>query len=289
MLGPGTTAGKIDDYETRFTMVNGAHFLIAGTGDEAWPISAAEAEEYKAHYRRQMVRARWLRRGLILTPILIIVLNAFFPLPRTAFVRSTVGVGTALLLVFGIPLGFLLHNIVSDLARTGIERRLKHRITTRLPEAVTPKLTAAGRAGRRLLFACLALEIGMAALHLILGRDAFAQHMRIMYRMGNGQEEALARLTGNLAWVLLFAMMLAILLMIVDRRGRRRMAAAEKAAKAATARDDAREQLLRQLADERRAAPADRLGAALPPAPRVAAGLARRVKWRFPGTIRRGC
>jgi hypothetical protein len=254
MFGPTTTSGKIDEYETRFTIVNGAHFLISGKGSEAWPISAAEVADFQAHYRRQMVRARWLRRGLILSPILIILLNAFFPLPRTEFVRSTVGVGTALLLVFGIPLSFLLHNIISDVTRIGIERRLQHRITSRLPEAITPKLTPAGRFGRRLLFACVALEIGMAVLHALLGRDALAQHMRILYRMGNGQEEMLARLTGNLAWVLQFAMMLAILLLIVDRRGRRKAGELARAAEAVVARDAAREQLLRQLADEHRAA-----------------------------------
>ena len=110
---------------------------------------------------------------------------------------------------------------------------------------------------RRLLFACVALEIGMMVLHALLGRDALAQHMRILYRMGNGQEEMLARLTGNLAWVLQFAMLLAILLLIVDRRGRRQMAEAAKAGEAQASRDNAREQLLRQLADEHRAAAPD--------------------------------
>ena len=254
MFGPTTTAGKIDDYETRFTIVNGAHYLIAGRGKEAWPIGAAEAEGYKAHYRRRMIQARWLRRGLILTPILIILFNAFFPLPKTEFVRSTVGTVTALLLVFGIPLSFLLHHIISDLTRTGIERRLRDRITTRMIEAVTPQLTRFGRLGRKLLFACVALEIGMAVLHILLGRDALAQHLRIMTRLGNGQEEMLARVTGNLAWVLQFAMMLAILLLLVDRRGRRRAAELAKQAEAAAAKDAVREQVLRQLADDRRAA-----------------------------------
>ena len=261
MFGPTTTAGKIDDYGTRFTVVNGAHFLIAGKGNEAWPISAAEADAFKAHYRRRMLFARWLRRGMILTPILILVLNAFFPLPKTEFVRSTLGTVTALLLVFGIPLSFLLHHVISDLARAGIERGLAQRITTRQPEAVTPQLTAVGRFGRWLLFACVALEIGMAVLHALIGRDALAQHMRIMYRLGNGQEDMLARLTGNLAWVLQFAMMLAILLLIVDRRGRRRAGELSKEAEAVTARDKAREQLLRQLADEQRAAAVQPRGA----------------------------
>ena len=98
---------------------------------------------------------------------------------------------------------------------------LKHRITTREPEAITPKLTWAGRVGRRLLFAFVALEVGMAGLHLILGRDALAQHMRIMTRLGDGNEDWLARLTGNLAWVLHFAALLGIVLLIVDRRSRR--------------------------------------------------------------------
>jgi hypothetical protein len=54
MHGPITTAGKIDAFEARFTIVGGAHFLIAPNGKEAWPISAAEADAFKALYRRRM-------------------------------------------------------------------------------------------------------------------------------------------------------------------------------------------------------------------------------------------
>ena len=57
MFGPATTSGKIDEYGTRFTIVNGAHFLISGKDSEAWPISAAEVADFQAHYRRQMVRS----------------------------------------------------------------------------------------------------------------------------------------------------------------------------------------------------------------------------------------
>jgi hypothetical protein len=143
MLLPGTTAGKIDEFGTRFTIVKGAHFLIAGNGKEAWPISAAEAEEFKALHRRRMIVARWIRRLAILTPILMLILGWNF-LPKAAWVREAFGTATALLLVFGIPLGFLQHNLTSDLTGFGIERRLKGRITTGLREAITPQLTTAG-------------------------------------------------------------------------------------------------------------------------------------------------
>ena len=252
MLLPGTTAGKIDEFGTRFTIVNGAHFLIAGNGKEAWPISAAEAEAFKALHRRRMIIARWIRRLVILTPILILFLGPLLDLPRNEFVKG-IGTATAVLLVIGIPLGILQHTVTSDVTAFGIEHRLKGRLTTRLREAITPQLTAAGWWGRRLIFAFVSLELGMMALHVIFGRDALAQHMRIMYRLGDGNEDWLARLTGNLAWVLQFALILGIVLVMVDRRIRR---TAGEQAKRTGAKEAAREQLLRQLADEHRAAAA---------------------------------
>jgi hypothetical protein len=274
MLLPGTTAGKIDEFGTRFTIVNGAHFLIAGNGKEAWPISAAEAEEYKALHRRRMIIARWIRRVAILTPILMIIFGGAF-LPKAQWVRETYGTVAAVLLVIGIPLSILQHTVTSDVTAFGIERRLKGRLTTGLREAITPQLTAAGWWGRRLIFAFVSLELGMMALHLILGRDALAQHMRIMYRMGDGNEDWLARLTGNLAWVLQFALILGIVLVMVDRRIRR---TAGEQAKRTEAKESAREQLLRQLADEHRAA----TGQVAVSAPRTAV-FGRNVRGSLPG------
>jgi hypothetical protein len=228
MFGPGTTAGKIDEFETRFTVVNGAQFMIAANGKEAWPISAAEAEEFKSLYRRRMERARWLRRGLLIGPALLIVcamLSVALPDSLAAILLP--------LYILAIPIALAQHPITSDLTRWGIERRLKQRITTRLPAAITPPLTPIGHFGRRLLFACVALEIGMIVLHLLLGEHALAEHMRVLYGQMNGREGMLARVTGNLAWTVQFAAMLAILLLIVDRRARRRAAARAKQAAAA--------------------------------------------------------
>lgn len=225
MFGPRSTAGKIDEYESRFTIVNGAHFLIAGNGREAWPISAAEAAEFKALYRRRMERARWIRRSVFLVPLLFILLDILSLPPPDALAIVLLP-----LYLIAVPVSLAQHPITSDLTRAGIERRLKRRITTRLPAAITPPLTPLGRFGKRLLIACVAIELGTIALHLALGRDAYAQHMRILYRVGNGQEGLLAQITGNLAWGAQFAAMLAILLLIVDRRSRR--LAAERAKQA---------------------------------------------------------
>lgn len=255
MFGPTTTAGKIDNFESRFTVVNGAHFLIAPNGKEAWPISAVEAGEYKALYRRRMEWARWLRRGLILSPILILVFNACVPFPRTEFVRATVGTGTALLLVFGIPLSFLLHTIISDLARVGIERRLKRRMTTRMPEAIRPALTPLGRFGRRLLFTCIALELGMAVLHRVLGMDSLAAHMRVMTGLTDGREGLLAQVTGNLTWGVHFGMILAFLLLVIDRRAKRLAAERAKEEEAVAAKDSVREKMLQLAVEAARPAP----------------------------------
>lgn len=232
MHGPTSTAGKIDQFETRFTMVGGAHFMIAGNGKEAWPVSAAEAEAFKSLYRRRMIRARWIRRGVILTPLLFIWLNILLS-DQPESVRALLGVAAATLFVIGIPLAFLQHALTGDLTRWGIERQLSRRITTRLPEAITPPLTPVGHFGRRLLFACIALELGMIVLHLAMGEGALAEHMRVLYGQTSGNEGPLARFTGNLAWVTQLALMLAIVLMIVDRRIRRRRAEEAKAAEKA--------------------------------------------------------
>jgi hypothetical protein len=243
MHGPITTAGKIDAFETRFTIVNGAHFLIAPNGKEAWPISAAEADAFKALYRRRLVRARWIRRGLLFGPALLMVLAMM-----SAAIPDGLGIILLPLYLLAIPLAFLQHALTADLTRWWIERQLQRRITTRLPEATTPPLTPIGRLGKRLLIGCIALEIGMVVLHLLLGMDALAEHMRVLYGQTNGDEGMLAQFTGNLAWFTQFALMLAILLMIVDRRIRRGREAAAKLADARAAAAKARERVLQRLA-----------------------------------------
>lgn len=243
MYGPSTTAGKIDAFETRFTRVNGGHFLIAPDGKEAWPISAAEDAEFKALYRRRMERARWFRRGLLLGPLLLIVLTMIsFPVPDSL---------AAILLplyLLAIPIGLIQHPVTSDFTIRRIERGLKHRITTRFPAAITPPLTPLGHFGRRLLFACVALEIGMIGFRLLLNREALAEHMRVMYRHTNGHEGVLAQVTGNLAWGLQYAALLAIVLLFIDRRSRRLAAERAKVEAAAAASDAKREGNLRRPA-----------------------------------------
>jgi hypothetical protein len=228
MFGPTTTAGKIDAFETRFTRVHGGHFLIAPDGREAWPVSAAEAGEYKALYRRRMLWARWLRRGLLLGPLLLILLTMIsFPVPDSL---------AAILLplyLLALPIGLILHPVISDLTRRRIERGLEHRITTRLPAAITPALTPLGRFGKQLLLGCVALEIGIIGFRLLLSREGLAEHLRVMYGHPNGHEGVLAQVTGNLAWGLQYAALLAIVLLFVDRRARRRAAARAEAAEAA--------------------------------------------------------
>ena len=249
MFGPTTTAGKIDEFETRFTRVNGADFFITANGKEAWPVSAAEAEDFKALYRRRMARAKWIRRALLIGPILLILLSmlsAALPDGLAAIVFP--------IYFLSIPTALAQHPITSDLTRVGIERRLKHRITTRLPAAITPALTPVGRFGRQLLFACVAIEIGMIAMRFCLPRPLLAEHMRILYRMGNGQEGPFALVTGNLAWASHYALFLAIMLLLIDRRSRRKAAEQAKAVEAAAASREARDAAPRPLAGHPRGA-----------------------------------
>jgi hypothetical protein len=240
MLDPTSTARKIDEFESRFTTVNAAHFLIAANGKEAYPISAAEASEFKALYRRRMMWARWLRRIVVIGPFALLFLTP------SALGPYLFAWGVAPYLLF-LPLGLIQHPIVSDLTKVSIERRLKRRITTRLPAAVTPARTPLGRFARRLLLTCIALEIGMVALHAMMGMDALAEHMRIMYRQGNGHEGLLAQVTGNLVWGVLLAAMFSMALMMVDRWSRRLAAVRAEKAEAAKAADAARDDRLRTL------------------------------------------
>jgi hypothetical protein len=248
MPGPITTAGKIDAFEARFTIVGGAHFLIAPNGREAWPISAAEADAFKALYRRRMQGARWRRRLVFVVPFGLLFLSmAGLPVTDTL-------VGTVLFLyLIGIPIAFAQHEITSDLTKREIARRLTQRMTTRLPAAITPALTPLGRFGRRLLLTGAALEIGLPALHLCFGRDSLAAHMRVMHGMTNGREGLLAEITGALAWVGELALVLAIALIMIDRTARRRAARARPAP--APPSEAARARLLHRLAAQQDGTP----------------------------------
>jgi hypothetical protein len=55
MFGPSSTAARIDAFESRFAMANGAHFPIAANGKEARPISEAEWIAFRELYRGRIV------------------------------------------------------------------------------------------------------------------------------------------------------------------------------------------------------------------------------------------
>ena len=231
MFGPRTTAAAIAAFEGRFTEVSGAHFLVARDGAEAWPVAAVEAEAFRTLYRQRMMRAKLVRRLAVLWPfVTILFMMATSSLPRE--VQGPLQQAAGLFAAFGLPLGLVQHRIVSELSLRGIEGPLRRRLATRLPAALTPPPTPLGGFAKRLLFTCVALEIGILALHLAMGPGALAAHIRIFYRQGNGGESLLAQVTGNLAWGVQFAALLAILLMLIDRRARRLAAAREKTEKA---------------------------------------------------------
>lgn len=228
MFGPGTTGAAIDAFESRFTSAAGAHFMIAANGKEAYPIGEAESLAFRALYRRRMRRARWIRRGsfLAVIPLLMLLSAVSDDVPSWALpaLRSA-----SALIFLGLPLlGLIQHPIVSDLTKTAIERRLKHRITTRHPPAVTPVATPLGRFAKRLLIAAFAIEAAILLFHAIGGRDELAAHMRVLYGLTSGNEGLAARLTGNLSWVVQFALLTGFLLLMLDRR-RKRAAARAKA------------------------------------------------------------
>jgi hypothetical protein len=223
MLGFGTTAGKIDDFETRFTVVNGAHFLIAGNGAEAWPISAAEATEFKALYRGRMIRARWLRRLTVLGPILLILLgNMSWGWPKP--VLAAMGTAAALLILAALTFGIQYHPLISYVTKVEIERRLKRRIATNMPAALTPSMTPLGRFARRLLFVCVALEIGLGLLHLLVGPTIFAEFLSLNDGSGYAHLAWLIWLTPGLSSLIHAGLLVAILLLVLDRWSRRQAA-----------------------------------------------------------------
>lgn len=219
MLGHGTTAGKIDDFETRFTVVNGAHFLIAGNGREAWPITAAEAREFRALYRRRMIWARWLRRITVGGPILLILLANLFPWPKPLL--AAMGFVATILILAALAFAIQLHPLASYLTKLEIERGLKRRIATSMPAAIRPAMTPLGRVARRLLFLFVALEIGLGLLHLLLGPTIFAEFLGLN---DGGDQRHLAwliRVTPGLSSLIHAGLLIAILLLALDRRSRR--------------------------------------------------------------------
>ena len=224
MFGPATTAGLIDEYESRFTIANGARFLIARSGDEAWPISEQESTEFRGRYRRRMMRARLIRRfSLVVFPILL-VLGWQLPREPRWFIEAYQLV-TALALFAAPLLGFLQHKLTSDITKAGIERLLERRITTRHDPAITPAATPLARVVRKALILAgailLAIEIG----HMIGPREELAAHIRVLTGLTAGNESPLARLTGTLAYVLYWTTVIGAVLLWFDRRKRRRAAA----------------------------------------------------------------
>lgn len=231
MFGPGTTAAAIDAFERRFTHAAGAHFMIAANGKEAYPISEAESLSFRAIYRRRMERARRLRRGALLAvvPLLWLLAQLAHDPPGR---MGPAWQAAYLLVMMGLPLfGLIQHPITSDLTKTGIERRLKRRITTRHPPAVTPPATPLGRFAKRLLIAALAIEVAIQLFHAFAGRDELAAHMRVLYGLQSGDESWTARLTGHLSSAILLCVVAGAALLAIDRRNRR-AADAAKAAKA---------------------------------------------------------
>jgi hypothetical protein len=227
MFGPATTAGLIDEYESRFTTANGARFLIARAGDEAWPISEQESIAFRDRYRRRMMRARLIRRfSLIVFPVLL-VLGWLLPREPHWFIKAYQGL-TALALFAAPLLGLLQHRLTSDITRTGIERALERRITTRHDPAITPSATPLARVVRNTLILAgailLAIEIG----HMIGPREELAAHIRVLTGLTAGNESPLARFTGTLAYMLYWTTVTGAVLLWFDRRKRRRAAAGSR-------------------------------------------------------------
>jgi hypothetical protein len=221
MLGPATTAGLIDEYESRFTTAYGAHFLIGTGGDESWPISEQESTAFRDRYRRRMLRARLIRRGsLILFPVMLVF---GWQLPREPRWFSDAFATLTAITLFAAPfLGFIQHKLTSDLTQEGIERQLERRIAIRDDPAITPSATRLARVVRQMLILVgailLAIEIG----HFIGPRDEFAGHLRVLTGLTVGNESLLARFTGTLSRILYVASLFGAVLLWLDRDKRQR-------------------------------------------------------------------
>lgn len=224
MFGPATTAGLIDEYESRFTTANGARFLIARAGDNAWPISEQESAEFRDRYRRRMMRARLIRRFSLIVFPLLLVLGWQLPREPRWFIEAYQGL-TALALFAAPLLGFLQHKLTSDITKAGIERPLERRITTRHDPAITPAATPLARVVRNTLILAGAILVAIEIGHMIGPREELAAHMRVLTGLTAGNESLLARFTGTLAYMLYWTMLVGAGLLWFDRRKRRRAAA----------------------------------------------------------------
>jgi hypothetical protein len=219
MLRSGTTAAAIDAFESRLTITNGGHFLVAEKGGQAWPISADESDEFRALYRRRMVRARWIRRLAIFGFIPLLYFGSWIAgLAPDSWQPAFRNIGPFILLV---PFaGLIQHMATSDLTNRSIERRMKRRMTLD-PASVTPAPTPLGRLANRLFSFVMLGEIAMIALHFFLDRGELAQHMRVLMAQTAGNESHLAWATGTIGRILPVAGLAAIVVAMIDR-GRKR-------------------------------------------------------------------
>jgi hypothetical protein len=236
MFGPGLTGAAIDAFESRFTTANGAHFMIAANGDEAYPIGEAESLAFRALYRRRMGRARWTRRAALLGFIPLTVAIATFTPEGPRWLKEAFQTAE-LLALFGLPfLGLIQHPITSELTKRAIERPLTRRITTRFAPVVKPVATRLGAFARKLLITAFAIEVTIMIYHSIGPREELAAYMRVLYGLQSGNEGWAARFTGSLSRVVQLCLVAGGVLLMLDRRNKR---AAERA-KAEAARDQAR-------------------------------------------------
>ncbi len=223
MFEPTTTAGLIDEFESRFTAANGARFLIARAGDEAWPISEQESLEFRVLYRQRMLRARFIRRAsLMLFPALLVL---GWQLPREPrWLIEPFEALTGLALFIGPIFGFSQHTITSDVTKASIERQLQRRITTRHEPAITPVATPLARMVRKVLILAGAVLLPIEIGHLIGPREELAGHLRVLTGLTAGNESQLARFTGTLAYLLYWTFLIGAALLWVDRHKRQRAA-----------------------------------------------------------------
>lgn len=224
MFGPTTTAGLIDEYESRFTTDGGARFLIAREGDEAWPISERESTEFRERYRRRMMRARLIRRvALLLFPALLIL---GWQLPREPrWLTEAFEILIVLALFTGPFFGSLQHQLTSDITQKEIERELERRISTSFEPAITPAEPAFARVVRKALMLAGAILLVMEIGHLFGPREEFAGHIRVLTGLTAGNESELARFTGTLTYWLTWMILIGSLLLWLGRRARLRAAA----------------------------------------------------------------
>jgi hypothetical protein len=231
MFGPTTTGGAIDTFESRFTSTAVGHFMIAANGKHAYPISEAESLAFRALYRRRMGRARWIRRiGLLAVIPVLIVINTWSN-EAPAWLQEVLRWVHVLTLLALPVVAMVQHPITNLITRTGIERPLKTRMTTRFPEAVTPVVTPLGAFAKKVLITAFAIEVGVALVHAFTPRAELAGHMRVLYGLQSGSESWTAQLTGNIAWYATLAIIGSAILLMIDRRNKR--AAAQATAKPA--------------------------------------------------------